>query len=37
VTVAFNVLPTAVVTVTDGDGTPLITSEGAQGCHPVGE
>jgi hypothetical protein len=37
VTVAFNVLPTAVVTVTDGDGTPLITSEGAEGCHPVGE
>jgi hypothetical protein len=35
--VAFSVLPTAVITVTDGEGQPLITSEGATGCHPVGE
>lgn len=37
VTVAFNVLPTAVVTITDEAGDPLITSEGAEGCHPVDE
>jgi hypothetical protein len=36
-TVALSVLPTAVVTITDADGTPIITSEGAEGCHPVGE
>lgn len=36
-TVALSALPTAVVTITDGEGTPIITSEGAEGCHPVGE
>ena len=36
-TIALNALPTAVVTVTDSDGAPLITSEGPEGCHPAGE
>jgi hypothetical protein len=36
-TVAFNVLPTAVITVNGSDGQPLVTSEGAEGCHAVGD
>jgi hypothetical protein len=34
-TVALSALPTAVVTITDAEGTPLVTSEGAEGCHEV--